>query len=132
VASLPLERYSQVGARTQIVRQGKRMENTQPKKGMSKGCLIGLIIVGVIVVIIIVGGVVCWVYKEDLAKMGAVTVVSQMKTQLAHDAPDGVDTTSFNALADGFIERLNEDEELNLEEYGMFMQSLQGAMQDKK
>ncbi len=45
------------------------MENPQ-SKGMSKGCLIGLIVGGIIVVIIAVGLTTCWIYKEDLAKMG--------------------------------------------------------------
>ena len=43
------------------------MENTQ-SKGMSKGCLIGLIVGGILVVIIAIGLTTCWIYKDDLVK----------------------------------------------------------------
>ncbi len=107
------------------------MEDVQKKKGMSKGCLIGLIIVGAIVVIIIIGGITCWIYKDDLAKMGATTAINGLKQELIQNQVDGVDTTQFNALADAFVTRLGEDETLDLQKYGLFMQSIQNILGDQ-
>ena len=106
------------------------MENTQ-SKGMSKGCLIGLIVAAAILLLIIIGLVTCWVYKEDLAKMGATTLVTGLKTELANNQFEDVDTVQFNVIADAFLEKLEQEEQLDLQTYGIFMQSLQGVMADK-
>ena len=104
------------------------MEGNQ-KKGMSKGCLIGLIVAGVILVIIIIAGITCYVYKDDLAKMGVVTVINGFKTELATNPVEGVDTVQFNAMADAFITKFNE-EEIDYEKYASFFQQIQVMMED--
>ena len=107
------------------------MENA-PSKGMSKGCLIGLIVGGVIVLLLAIGLVTCWIYKDDLAKMGGATLVNGLKAELAKHQYEDVDTVQFNAIADAFLEQQNQDEQLDFQAYGMFMQSLQNVMTDKK
>jgi hypothetical protein len=107
------------------------MENTQ-SKGMSKGCMIGLIVGGAILVIVIVGLGTCWYYKDDLAKMGAATVVEGFKTELGDHQYEDVDTVQFNAMADAFLERLDQQEPLEWEPYGAFMQSIQNVMADQQ
>jgi len=107
------------------------MENA-PRKGMSKGCLVALIITGAIVVVVIILMVTCYIYKDDLAKMAAGTLVNGLKAELAkHEYPD-VDTVQFNSLADDFIEHLEEQEPLDFQAYGVFMGTLQAVMNDKK
>jgi len=105
------------------------MEPT-PKKGLSKGCLVTLIIVGVLLVMVIIAGVTCWYYKDDLAKTAAATAIEQVKVMVAENPPDVVDTAQFNALADGFVIKLKE-EELDYEKYAGFMQAIQGIINDK-
>ena len=41
--------------------------STEPKKGMSKGCLIGIVIVGILAVLIILLVTLGYIYKEDIA-----------------------------------------------------------------
>ncbi len=105
------------------------MEN-EKKGGMSKGCLVGLIIAGVLLVIVIVGIVLVVAYKDDLGKMGAVTVVNQAKQIVADNPIEGVDTAQFNAVADAFAEKMTEDSTVNLESLGLFMQKLQPLVAD--
>lgn len=105
------------------------MEPTQ-KKGMSKGCLVGLIIVSVIVVIIIIGAITCWYYKEDLVKQGGLMAVTSAKGLVAENPPEGLDTTQFNAVCDGFSEKVKADS-LDLERYGLFLQSMQEIIGDQ-
>ena len=106
------------------------MENTQ-SKGMSKGCLIGLIVGGIIIVIIAIGLVTCWIYKDDLAKMGGATLVNSLKAELATHEYESVDTVQFNVIADAFLQAQEQDTLLDLEAYMLFMQSLQGVMADQ-
>ena len=106
------------------------MENAQ-NKGMSKGCLIGLIVVAAIVVLILIGLATCWFYKDDLAKMAAGTLVNGLKAELVTREYDGVDTVHFNLAADAFLQRLEAEDPLNFEAYSIFMSSLQSVMQDK-
>lgn len=107
------------------------MENVQ-RSGMSKGCLISLIVVAALLVIIVIAAVTCWFYKDDLAKMAATTAVDGLKTHVAQDPEMGIDTAQFNALADAFVERLEQDEKLEFEKYSLFLQSMQGIMSDKE
>jgi len=107
------------------------MENA-PKKGMSKGCLVALIIAGALVVVAIILMVTCYIYKDDLAKMAAGTLVNGLKAELAKSAYPDVDTVQFNSMADAFAERLDEEKPLNFENYSVFMGTLQAVMGDKK
>ena len=100
------------------------------KKGMSKGCLVGLIIGGAVIVILVVGTLTCWYYKDDLVKMGVSKSVYDVKNAVAANPPETIDTAQFNALADAFLEKFDADDSLELEKYGAFIQSLQLAHSD--
>jgi len=106
------------------------MENA-PRKGMSKGCLVTLIVVGAVIVLVLILLGVCWIYKDDLAKMGANTLVNSLKTELAQHDYEGIDTVQFNTMADAFMERLDEEEPLDYEAYMLFLTSVQQVMEDK-
>ena len=106
------------------------MENTQ-SKGMSKGCLIGLIVGGILVVIIAIGLTTCWIYKDDLVKMGGATLVNGLKAELVTHEYESIDTVQFNAIADAFLQAQDQDIQFNIEGYMLFMQSLQGVMSNK-
>lgn len=100
----------------------------QPKKqGMSKGCMVGLIVGGIILVLILVALVTCWYYKEDIMKMGAATAVRGLQTQLVENAPEGVDTTQFKALTEAFVQKVNA-EKLDPEKYADFFSTVQELM----
>ena len=101
------------------------------KKGMSKGCLVGLIIVAVLVVMIIVASVTCYMKRDDLAKFAANTVVNGAKTMLIENPIEGVSTEKFSKLIDAFVQKLN-DNELDPEKYAAFFQKIQTIPTDQK
>lgn len=107
------------------------MENAQGK-GMSKGCLVALIIAGSLVVVVIILMVTCYIYKDDLAKMAANTLVNGLKVDLAKNESPDIDTVQFNSMADAFVDRLEDEKPLNFEAYSEFMGTLQTVMRDKK
>jgi hypothetical protein len=99
-------------------------------KGMSKGCTVALIVAGVIVVLLIIAIAVVYFFWGDLVKTGTTQVMTQAKTLVAKDMPEGVDTTQFNALSDAFVERFTNDPEMTADKYGPIIQQFQGIIAD--
>jgi len=106
--------------------------DTTPKKGMSKGCLIALIVALAVVVLLIAIVVLIHVYREDLAKVGAGATVIEVKKVLAQNPPEGIDTVRFNALADAFAEKIKLDTTAEFESLGLFVQQMTKSVSDKK
>jgi len=107
------------------------MEQTVEKKGLSKGCMVGLIVGGVLLVMIVVAAVTCYVKRDDLAKFGAATVLGSAKDMLAKDPVPSLDTTAFNATVEAFVMKLNE-EPLDAEAFAAFFQKIQSVSADDK
>jgi len=95
----------------------------QKSGGLSKGCLIGIIIASSLLFLLIVSGITCYVYRTDLAKWAASFSVNGLKSEVIRH-PEIVDTTRFNAFVDAFVVRLKADS-LNKEAYANFMLALQ-------
>jgi hypothetical protein len=95
----------------------------QKTGGLSKGCLIGIIIASSLLFLLIVSGVTCYVYRNDLAKWAASFSVNGLKDEAARH-PEIVDTTRFNAFVDTFVVRLKTDS-LDRAAYANFMLALQ-------
>jgi len=106
------------------------MEDTK-KGGMSKGCLVGLIIAGVIVVVVIVAIVLMFVYKDSFVKMGSAAVTGEVKRLVAQAPPEGCDTASVNAFIDAFTAKMNQEDPLNLQGIGLWMQQVQPLIEGK-
>ena len=85
------------------------MTEIPKKKGMSKGCMIGLIVGLVILVIIVALMVTCYLKKDELAKFGVTTFLSQSKTILAEE----VDSELYGMVIDQFIEKFQEEESID-------------------
>ena len=105
----------------------------QKAGGMSKGCLIGIIIASSLLLLLIVSLITCYIYKEDLAKWAASYSVSGLKAEAARH-PEVVDTVKFDAIVDGFVQRLKADP-FDQVKYGNFMMALQPLpkwVEDKK
>lgn len=107
------------------------MENAK-KGGMSKGCLVGLIIAGILIVIAIVAVVLIYMYKDEMVKVGATTMTNEVKRMVAENPPEGYDTVAVNAFADAFNEKITADTTLNLQSLGLWIQQLQPLIEDKE
>jgi hypothetical protein len=91
--------------------------------GLSKGCLIGIIIASALLFLVIVTGITCYVYRDDLAKWAATFSVDGLKGEVAKH-PEVVDTTKFNIFVDAFIVRVKADS-LDKRRYADFMLAVQ-------
>lgn len=100
------------------------------KKGMSKGCLVGLIVGIVLIVIVVGGGLVCWLKKDAILKAGVVSMAEGIRSELNANPVDGVDSIYVNNVADAFREELEADE-IELEPTAALLQALQLIYADK-
>ncbi len=100
------------------------------KKGMSKGCLVALIVGLVLLVLVVGAGLVCWYKKDAFLKAGTVTMVNSITAELTNNPVEGVDTVLVNQVASGFITKINESE-IDLQQFGQFAQDIQRLMDDK-
>jgi len=106
------------------------MPGQEPKKGMSKGCMVALIVVGVLVLMVIIAGSICYMKKDELMKAGIRMMVNPIQHELMDNPVEGVDTVVVNCVADAFLAKL-ETSEIEMERYGHFVQMVQGLMEDK-
>jgi ABC-type transport system involved in cytochrome bd biosynthesis fused ATPase/permease subunit len=107
------------------------MTGEVPKKRMSRGCLIALIVVGVLLLLVIIAGILWCLKGEQMIKNSTATQVTGFKTELNDNPVAGVDTVRVNAVADAFIEKLNESE-VDYARYGRFVQALQALQSDEE
>lgn len=103
---------------------------TTEKKGLSKGCLIGLIVAAVLLVMVIVAVIVIYIYREDLSKFAGTAVITQIRQQVAQDPPPGLDTAAFNTVCTEFTTRLEADS-VDAEAYAAFLSKVRTIPMDK-
>ena len=82
------------------------MEQPVQKSGMPRGCLIALIVGGIVIFLFAVLVGVCYFNKDKFVKWSVRTGVTYAQQELAKN-PDGIDTVKFNALAGSFFTMLD-------------------------
>ncbi len=107
------------------------MTDQLQKKRMSKGCLVSLIVVGVIALMIIAASVTCWMKKDDLARFAVQAVLDNTKQMMIDEPIEGIDNEKFTVLSDAFVLKFTETE-LDYQMYGDFFQKIQTMPSDKK
>jgi len=108
------------------------MTAQEGSKGMSKGCLVALIVLAVVILLVVIAIVTCYYKKDDVIRYGATTVVEKVKETMTAAPQEGVDTTVVNAVADKFIEQIKSEKKLDMQKIGALIQSLQSIPGDKK
>ncbi|UCD17762.1 MAG: hypothetical protein JSV44_02335 [Candidatus Zixiibacteriota bacterium] len=81
---------------------------TEQKRGMSKGCLIGLIVVGVIAVVVIAMAIVCYVYKDELIDAGLTKMTDALAESIIENLPEGVSEDDVRTLMTEFKQAFKE------------------------
>jgi actin-like ATPase involved in cell morphogenesis len=104
---------------------------TEQKKGMSKGCLV-LLIIGIILVVIVVAmSVVCYVYKDDLVEMGLNKMTETIVTELKANLPDGISEEEVDKVVEEFKVAFKEGK-IDQGEIQQISTLLQSALEDKE
>jgi hypothetical protein len=106
------------------------MTGEVPKKRMSKGCLIALIVVGVILLLVIAIGILWCLKGDEMIKNSTTKHITEFKTKLNDSPIAGINTVRVNVISDAFIEKFNKGE-VDLEKFGHFAKELQEFQSDK-
>ncbi|MCX6827993.1 MAG: hypothetical protein NT002_01745 [candidate division Zixibacteria bacterium] len=104
---------------------------SEPRKGMSKGCLITLIIASIILVIIIALSIVCYVKRDSIMQWGVVTMTDQTATEVIANPPDSISAEEIKTLVTDFKQALN-DKKIGSAELQSIILMYQDFWKDKK
>ena len=98
------------------------------KKGMSKGCLIALIVCAIIAVIIIAMAVVCYVYKDEIIEAGLSQMTDTLAAEIIKDLPEGISEQNVTNLMDEFKQAIKEQkiDQVEMEQLGVTFQTIMG------
>jgi hypothetical protein len=102
-----------------------------PKRGMSKGCMIALIIGIVLLVIVIALGITCYLKRDAVIKWGTQSALTMVKAEVAKAPVPGVNSEHFGVIVDSFLTRIAA-EPLNYEKYQLFVPVMQKIGADKQ
>jgi predicted metal-dependent hydrolase len=103
----------------------------EEKKGMSKGCMISLIIVGIIVIIVIALSVVCYVNRDKI--VNAVLDKSQtwITEQVDQNLPEEYTSEEAHQIISDFFDDVKAGV-ISKDELNSVTQEFQALMQDKQ
>lgn len=71
---------------------------SEERKGLSKGCMVALIIVGALVVILIATMIVCYIYKDELVGFGLDKMTEAVSLEIKKDLPEGYTDAGVDSL----------------------------------
>ena len=104
---------------------------TEPKKGMSRGCLVGLIVVGVLAIIVIGAGIVCYVYQDELLEFGLEKSTDMIALEIKANLPEEYTEAEIDELFDKFRQAIK-NKEINPDTIQKLMMQFQSYVEDKK
>lgn len=83
---------------------------TVQKRGMSKGCLIGLVIIGILAVLILVLGTLTYFYWEDIANWGLEKTTEMIAMEIKANLPAEYSEQDVDELFDRLTRALKNKE----------------------
>ena len=104
---------------------------TDEKKGMSKGCLIALIIGLVILFIVVALSVICIVFKDEIKGAVLERLTETVATEIKNNLPDGITADEVDSLMKEFKDAYASDK-ISQEDLGQVSSMVSSMMSDKK
>lgn len=101
-----------------------------PKKRLSKGCMVGLIIAGVVFLLVAAFVVTAYLNRDEIARLAIIQSVIQIKSRVVENTDDSVDKDRFVFVADAFLEHMRNDS-TNLNDLALFVQTVKPAIGDE-
>lgn len=102
-----------------------------PKRGMSKGCLVGLIVVGVLAVLILVLGSLAYFYWEDIANWGLEKTTEMIAMEIKANLPEEFTEQDVDDLFDK-LKRALKNKEIDATKIQMLATQFQTYLEDQK
>ena len=83
------------------------MTEQPEKQGMPRGCVIGLIVAGALLLLLIALFAVCQIYKDDLIKFSINNTLGGMRKALATNPISGIETSRVDTITTAFSSRFD-------------------------
>jgi hypothetical protein len=103
------------------------MTDQPQKQGMPRGCVIGLIVAGALLLLVIALFVVCRIYQDDLIKFSISNTLGGMRKALATAPIPGVDTPSVDSIVTGFSARFDSTKTIDYDRLQPLVIAIQSA-----
>ncbi|MCX6826337.1 MAG: hypothetical protein NTV06_03570 [candidate division Zixibacteria bacterium] len=81
-------------------------EMVEQKRGISKGCLIALVIIAAIIVLIIAMSIICYVKRDSMLQWGVIKMTETIKREALVNLPDSLTESDIDSAATDFIQAL--------------------------
>lgn len=104
---------------------------SEQKKGMSRGCLISLVVFAVILVIVIAMSIVCYIKKDSIMEWGVLQISSQLQREIVADLPEGVTKEEVDSVFTQFNQAVK-DKSVDPTDLQSLTVMIQEIMKDKK
>lgn len=101
------------------------------KGGMSRGCMVTLIVVGVIAVLAIASLVVCYIYREEIVELGLTKLADTVAIEAKNNLPDGVTSEDIDDALDEFKKAFKE-KKIDTDEIQNLSVMFQDILKDKE
>jgi len=101
------------------------------KGAMSRGCMVALVAVGIVVMLVIASMVVCYIYKDDILKLGLTKLADTVVVEIKADLPEGISAEDLDKALDNFKNAFDE-KKIDGEEVQSLSLLFQEIMKDKK
>ncbi len=103
----------------------------ETKKGMSRGCLIGLVIVSILAIIVIGSGIVCYVYQDELLEWGLEKTTEMIALEIKANLPEEFTEQYVDDLFDK-LRRAIKNKEIDPSEIQKLATQFQLYLKDQK
>lgn len=80
----------------------------EQKKGMSKGCLIALVIAGILLVIIVALSIVCYTKRDKIMEWGIVKMMETTQKDILANLPEGMTEEDAKMVMSNFEQAVKE------------------------
>ena len=104
---------------------------TVPKKGMSRGCLVGLIVVAILAIIVIGSGIVCYVYQDEILQYTLEKSTEMIALEIKANLPEDYTETEVDELFDKLKLAIT-NQEIKPENIQRLASQFQSYLEDQK
>jgi hypothetical protein len=101
------------------------------RKGMSKGCMIALIVFGIIAIIVLALAIVCYIYQDRILEWGLEKSTRMVAQEIKANLPENVTADEVDELMEKFIQAVK-DKKVEAADLQNIATSFQKALEDKK
>lgn len=100
------------------------------KGAMSRGCMVALIVVGIIVVLVAASMVVCYVYRDDIVKIGLTKLAETVASEAKKDLPADMTAADVDKAVEDFQKAFDE-KKIDTDEIQSLSLMFQDIMKDQ-